>query len=132
MLRSAWNSTGSANAACEASFGKGDAWQCFFGQNVAKFIKTPMFVLNRWVYDTPATAHPKTATFDHRSLTAADPTLLLCNVEGKAKVTRVRLHASIVKLAGEAGFGEDTFKLIGDELDDRIISDMNNSYNGHA
>ena len=45
---SAWNATGSANDACEASYGKADAWQCFFGQNVAKFIKTPMFVLNRW------------------------------------------------------------------------------------
>ena len=25
-------------------YGKADAWQCFFGQNVAKFIRTPMFV----------------------------------------------------------------------------------------
>jgi hypothetical protein len=43
---SAWNSSGSTNDACEAAYGAANAWQCFFGQNVAKHIKTPMFVLN--------------------------------------------------------------------------------------
>ena len=56
---SAWNATGSANDACEASYGKADAWQCFFGQNVAKFIKTPMFVLNRWVHSAAIESHSR-------------------------------------------------------------------------
>jgi hypothetical protein len=42
----AWNSTGSGNTACERHFGSGNGWRCFFGQNVAEFVKTPMFVLN--------------------------------------------------------------------------------------
>lgn len=42
----AWNASGSTNDACEAAYGASDAWQCFFGQNVAKHVQTPMFVLN--------------------------------------------------------------------------------------
>ena len=43
----AWNSSGSANAACAASIPlPEDRWQCFFGQHVARFVATPLFVLN--------------------------------------------------------------------------------------
>lgn len=44
---SAWNSSGSANAACAASFAApADRWKCFFGQEAAKHVQTPLFVLN--------------------------------------------------------------------------------------
>lgn len=42
----AWNSSGSANAACAASFPAAEKWKCFFGQEAAKHVKTPLFVLN--------------------------------------------------------------------------------------
>ena len=42
----AWNSSGSANSACAASFLPAERWKCFFGQEVAKHVKTPLFVLN--------------------------------------------------------------------------------------
>ena len=42
----AWNSSGSGNDACEAHYKGGLEWMCFFGQNTAPFVKTPLFVLN--------------------------------------------------------------------------------------
>jgi hypothetical protein len=42
----AWNSSGSANAACATSFPPQDRWKCFFGQEAAKHVTTPLFVLN--------------------------------------------------------------------------------------
>ena len=49
-----------------------------------------------------------------------DPTVLFCNVANKVKIPRARFFGAIVKLVGEAGLNEDTFKLVGDELDDRF------------
>jgi hypothetical protein len=52
---SAWNSSlpGSANAGCAASFpAAADRWRCFFGQEAARFVQTPLFVLNSKVRGT--------------------------------------------------------------------------------
>jgi len=42
----AWNATASGNAGCVEHYGAAEGWRCFFGQAVAPFVKTPLFVLN--------------------------------------------------------------------------------------
>ena len=51
---------------------------------------------------------------------ALDPTILYCNVHGRAQVPRTEFHKAIVPLAADANLGEDKFKITGDALDDRF------------
>jgi len=47
----AWNAGASVNQACLNSYGAADGWKCMFGGNAARFVSTPLFVLNS-KYDT--------------------------------------------------------------------------------
>jgi hypothetical protein len=41
-----WNASGGINAGCLAHYGRADGWRCLLGANVARFVLTPLFVLN--------------------------------------------------------------------------------------
>ena len=56
---------------------------------------------------------------------ALDPTILFCNTMEQKKVARAKFHDAIIKLAAEAGLGEDTFDLLGDALDNEFEIDWN-------
>lgn len=47
----AWNAASSVNQDCLKSYGEADGYQCLFGGNAAKFVRTPIFVVNS-KYDT--------------------------------------------------------------------------------
>lgn len=51
---------------------------------------------------------------------ATDPKILFCNTAQNTKVSSIEFHKSIVGLAGECSFGPDSFKFVGDEMDDRF------------
>ena len=42
----AWNSSGAVDASCLASFPESDRWMCFHGAIAAKFVTTPLLVVN--------------------------------------------------------------------------------------
>ena len=67
----AWNSSASVNQACLRDLGGQDkmgGWKCMFGATAARYVKTPLFVLNS-KYDT----------WQEKAIIGVDCSIAACN-----------------------------------------------------